>query len=87
MFRPLILAIFRVAAKTFTCKGKAVPSHSQSDPECSRKLRYPVFMTRFRVVVRLPALRPDHLYPSKCFWYTFLVRGFSPIPPPQVFEV
>ena len=40
-----MLVIFRVAAKTCKGKSKAVPLKAWSVPECSRKLRFPVFMT------------------------------------------
>ena len=43
-------------------KGKAVPLQARRCPECSRKLRFPDFVTRPRMVVRLSALRTGRLY-------------------------
>ena len=46
-------------------KGKAVPLQAWSGPEGSRKLRFPDFMTRHRMVIRLSVLRTGRLYPQE----------------------
>jgi hypothetical protein len=46
MFRPLIPAIFRAKAKIYKGKDKAVTLQARNEPECSRKLRFLVFMTK-----------------------------------------
>ena len=44
-------------------KGKAVPLQAWSDPEGSRKLRFPDYMTTAQYGGTLSALRTDRLYP------------------------
>jgi len=46
-------------------KDKAVPLQAWSGPEGSRKLRFPDFFTRVRMVVRLSALCTVRLYPKE----------------------
>ena len=55
--------------------GKAVPLQAWSDPERSRKLRFPDFMTTAQDGGKVVSLthRPP-LPPKKCSWYSF-VRG------------
>ena len=58
-------------------KGKAVPLEAWSGPECSRKLRFPEFMTKQnggKVVSRKH--RPP-LPPRKYTWYSFLLEAES----------
>jgi len=55
-------------------KSKAVPLQAWSDPEGSRKLRFPDFMTTEQ---GLSALRTGRLYPPKCTWYSFLLEAES----------
>ena len=50
---------------THTHKGKAVPLQAWSDPEGSRKLRFPDYVTMAQLVVRLSALRTGRLYPKE----------------------
>ena len=46
------------------CKGKVVLLQVWIDPEGSRKLRFPDFVTTAQDGGRLPALRTDRLYPQ-----------------------
>ena len=62
-------------------KGKAVPLQTWTDPEGSRKLRFPDFVTTAQDGGRLSALRTGRLYPSKYSWYSFLLEAES-IPEP-----
>jgi len=48
-------------------KGKAVPLQVWSGPEGSRKLRFPGFMKKAKMVERLSALRTGRLYPPEMF--------------------
>jgi len=43
-------------------KGKEVPLQARRGPECSRKLRFPDFVTTAQEGVRLSALRTHRLY-------------------------
>jgi len=61
--------MFGTAALLLKGKGKAVPLQAWSGPEGSRKLRFPDFMTRHRMVVRLSALHTGRLYPREYTWY------------------
>ena len=59
-------------------KGKAVPLQAWSGPECSRKLRFPDFMTTAEdggMVVSLTQRPP--LPPRKYTWYSFLLEAES----------
>ena len=59
-------------------KGKAVPLEAWSGPECSRKLRFPDFMTTAQVGGKV--LRPYALAAfthRKCSWYSFLLDAES----------
>jgi len=58
-----------------TCKGKAVPLPAWSDPEGSRKLRFPVYMTTAQDGGRLSALRTGRLYPQEILLVLISVRG------------
>ena len=48
-------------------KGKAVPLPAEGGPESSRKLSFPDFMTKYRMVVRFSALSTGRLYPQEIF--------------------
>ena len=59
-------------------KGKAVPLQAWNDPEGSRKLRFPDFMTTVQdggKVVSLTHRSP--LLPRKYTWYSFLLEAES----------
>jgi hypothetical protein len=58
----------------FSGEAKAVPLEAWSDPECSRKLRFPDFMTTAQDGVKVVSLthRPP-LPPRKYTYYSFLL--------------
>jgi hypothetical protein len=59
-------------------KGKAVPLQAWSGPECSRKLRFPDFMTTEQDDGKVVSLthRPP-LTPGNNTWYSFLLEADS----------
>ena len=61
-----------------TVKGKAVPLQAWSDPEGSRKLRFPDFMTTAQNggKGKLP-YAPAAFTPRKYTWYSFLLEAES----------
>jgi hypothetical protein len=63
-------------------KGKAVPLQAWSDPEGSRKLRFPDYMTTAQDGSKDVSLtRRPPLPPGKCSWYSFLLEaGWTPGP-------
>jgi hypothetical protein len=58
-------------------KAKAVLLQAQMDPEGSRKLRFPDFVTTAQDGGRLSALPTGRLYPKKSSWYSFLLQAES----------
>jgi hypothetical protein len=56
-------------------KGKAVPLQAWSGPECSRKLRFPDYMTTAQDMVRLSPLHTVGLYPQEMLLVLISVRG------------
>jgi len=57
-------------------KGKAVPLQVRTGPECSRKIRFPDFVTSAQDGGRLSALRTGRLYPQEIFLVLISVRGW-----------
>ena len=57
-------------------KGKTVLLGAWIGPECSRKLRFPDFMTTAQGCGKKP-YAPAAFTPRKCFWYSFLLEAES----------
>ena len=56
-------------------KGETVPLQAWTDPERSRKLRFPDFVTRHRMVVGCQPNAPAAFTLRKCSWYSFLLEA------------
>ena len=57
-------------------KGKAVPLQAWTGPACSRKLRFPDFVTTAQDGGMLSALRTGRLYPQEILLVLISVRGW-----------
>jgi hypothetical protein len=57
-------------------KGKAVPLQAWSGPEGSRKLRFPGYMTKHMMVLRLSALHTGRLHSQEMLLVLISVRGW-----------
>jgi len=69
----MISTELNIDADAYT-KGKSVPLQAWSDPEDSRKLRFPDFVTTAQDGGRLSAL-PAAFTPRKCCWHSFLLEA------------
>jgi len=59
-------------------KVKAIPLQAWSDPEGSRKLRFPDYMTMAQDGGKVvTAYAPAAVTPRKCSWYSFLLEDKS----------
>ena len=59
-------------------KGKAVPLQAWTDPEDSKKLRFPDFMTTAQDGGKIVSLTQRPLFaPRKYSWYSFLLEAES----------
>ena len=70
---------FGVFCDVTTCglvKGTAVPLQAWSDPEGTRKLGFQISWQRYRMAVRLSALRTGLLYPQEMLLVLIYVRGW-----------
>jgi len=69
---------YRVIVCIVKGKGKAVPLQAWTDPEGSRKLRFPDFVTTAQDGGKIVSLthRPP-LPPRKYSWYSFLLEAES----------